>query len=338
LEIRATVEGTVKIDTPVSGKSEGDFSIKGVKFPDNTGKVDFELTAKQPTASSIEIAFASEQVNFLIEGNWSNPDQLSTNIKTAITATEKSLFEFSFPASLSMDQAVLSTSNNNHMRAVKGLEINAAGLDEPGFVAEKSNLLFPAAPLPSQSQGIRATRDWVLFHRRRTKKCVAETATRTYRVYQLKRTEGTTGIELEVPKSGTWTEEAVLKMDPFWKTFVEPIGIATFDSGSASIAGDISALKSAWRKVDQTKIVWGAIAGSGAALADGEAVATARLSSLGSQLDELAPTVRLDVLPIVPPALDSPGTDGIIILLVGKKTVTQEEFRLVNSGVGGSNI
>jgi hypothetical protein len=44
------------------------------------------------------------------------------------------------------------------------------------------------------------------------------------------------------------------------------------------------------------------------------------------------------VLPIVPPALDSPGIDGIIILLVGKRTVTQEEFRLANSGVGGSNV
>ncbi len=127
-------------------------------------------------------------------------------------------------------------------------------------------------------------------------------------------------------------------MDPFWKTFVEPIGIATFDSDSASIAGDISALKSAWRKVDQAKIVWGAIGSGGAALNDGEAVATARLSSLGSQLDELAPTVRLDVLPMVPPALDSPGIDGVIILLVGKRTVTQEEFRLANSGVGGSNV
>lgn len=339
LEIRATVEGTVKIDAPGSGKSEGDFSIKGFKFSDKTGKVEFKLTAKQPTATSIEIAFESEKVKFLVEGNWTNPDQLSTNIKTAITPTEKSLFEFSFPASLSKDPGVLSSSSNNHMRAVKGLEIDAQALKQPGFVAEKSGVLFPAAPPATQGQEIRATRDWVLFHRRRTKKCTAEAvATRSYRVYQLKPTEGTTGIELEVPKSGTWTEEAILKMDPFWKTFVEPIGIATFDSGSASIAGDISALKSAWRKVDQAKIVWGAIAASGAALNDGEAVAAARLSSLGSQLDELAPTVRLDVLPIVPPALESPGLDGIIILLIGKRTVTQEEFKLQNSGVGGSNV
>lgn len=339
LEIRATVEGKVKIDTPVSGKSEGDFSIKGFKFPDDTGKVEFKLTAKQPAATSIEIAFTSEKVKFLIEGNWSNPNQLTTNIKTAIAATEKSLFEFSFPASLSMEQGVLSASNNNHMRAVKGLEIDAQGLGQPGFVAEKSNLLFPPPPPANQSQEIRATRDWVLFHRRRTKKCVAEAAaTRSYRVYQLKPTEGTTGIQLEVPKSGTWTKEAILKMDALWTTFVEPIGMAIFDSDSAAIAGDISALKSAWRKVDQAKIVWGAIAGSGAALSDGEAVATARLSTLGSELDELAPTVRLDVLPIVPPALDSPGIDGIIILLVGKRTVTQEEFRLANSGVGGSNV
>ena len=339
LEIRATVEGTVKIDAPVSGKSEGDFSIKGFKFPDDTGKVDFKLTAKQPTATSIEIAFTSEKVKFLIEGNWSNPDQLSTNIKTAIAATEKSLFEFSFPASLSKDQSILSATNNNHLLAVKGLEIDAAGLGEQGFVVAKSNQLFPAAAPASQGQQIRATRDWVLFHRRRTKKCTTEAvATRSYRVYQLKPTEGTTGIELEVPKSGTWTKEALLKMDALWKTFVEPIGIATFDSGSASIAGDISALKSTWREVDQAKIVWGAIASSGAALNDGEAVATARLSSLGSQLDELAPTVRLDVLPMVPPALESPGLDGIIILLVGKRTVTQEEFRLQNSGVGGSNV
>lgn len=339
LEIRATVEGTVKIDAPVSGKSEGDFSIKGFKFPDDTGKVEFELTAKQPTASSIEIKFASDQVNFIIEGNWSNPDQLSTNIKTTIAATENSSFEISFPGSLSKDQGVLSSSNNNHVLAVKGLEIDAQGLGEPGFVAEKSNLLFPAAPPPTQSQEIRATRDWVLFHRRRTKKCMGETvATRSYRVYQLKGTEGTTGIELEVPKSGTWTIETLLKIDPFWTKFVEPIGIATFDSASASIAGDISALKSAWRKVDQARIVWGAIASGGAALNDGEAVATARLSTLGSQLDELDPTVRLDVLPIVPPALDSPGVDGIIILLVGKRSVTQEEFKLQNSGVGGSNV
>ena len=165
---------------------------------------------------------------------------------------------------------------------------------------------------------------------------MGEVATRSYRVYQFKPSEARV---LAVPRSAL-SRDAILKSDAAFTTFLEPIGIATFDSSSASIAGDISSLKSAWRKIDGGKIVWGAIGSTGAALSDGEALASARVSSLGSQLDEIDPIVRVDVMPVIPPSLDSTGVDGIIILLVGKRSVTQEETELKvdNSGAGRSNV
>ena len=344
LEIQASVEGAVKIEDPqsstISGKAEGNFSINGENFASESGKVDFKLSVKQPTATSIAIEFASASVGFVVEASWNNPALLNPKVVTVIRPTDTSQFKISLTTSLSKDQNVLSSTNNNHVLAVKGLEIDAAGLANPAFVAEKSNLLFPAAPPASQGEEIRATRDWVLFHRRRTKKCVRETvATRSYRVYQVNPTAGTARMKAAVPESPLTAEQILSVEASFWKGFLGPIGTATFDSGSSTISGDISALKSAWKKIVGGKILWGAIGSRGEALSDGEALAKARVSALKSQLDEVDPGAREDVLPVIPPALEDPELDGIIILLGGRRSyLNYSSSSIVGEGIGADNV
>ncbi len=91
--------------------------------------------------------------------------------------------------------AVLDTDHPARRRAVEGLEIIGRGLDDPSFRPGAEAKLFPERPDEPEAV-IHATRDWVLFHRRRTKLCaprpprVETRRDRRYRLYHVRLEEG----------------------------------------------------------------------------------------------------------------------------------------------------
>ena len=66
---------------------------------------------------------------------------------------------------------VLRPANADHGAAVQALRRIEAAVREPGFRVDGERKLFPPAPPPPAVPSVAATRDWVLFRRRRASSC-----------------------------------------------------------------------------------------------------------------------------------------------------------------------
>ncbi|HEX7333265.1 MAG TPA: DUF11 domain-containing protein [Pyrinomonadaceae bacterium] len=325
LRYRGEIKGELTINTsnqpqfPVEGKLAASFTQESSSNPAQSGTDESEFFAKQQ-GPSIEMRLNVEAVSFQINANWTNPDKVQADLKTDVRLTERFLLEIDLTSALNKDENVFNATDSNHVLAVDALKLAGAALKQADFVARKSELLFPAAP--AASTAIRARRDWVLFHRRRDKDCGGGVAvtTRRYQVYELLVPAGTDAANT-VPKQPPTADE-ILKTPPeFFKRFL-PLGIATFSD--SSLVGDHAALKSAWQKAAGASILWSAIANEDAAAKDGDSLALARLATLRSELDQVSPDARADVLPVVPPPLAMPDTDGVIVFIVGSIEVSAD--------------
>jgi hypothetical protein len=341
-EFRAELNGLFTVQTPiapfsVSGTLAGKFSIEGVVFTPKTENRNFSLSLRQPSAATIEIVLGVQgKFQLVVEADWTNPAQVKTNVRTTITPQVGGIprFEMALPLALDKDPDIFSLSNTNHVGAMAALTIVGAALKEQGFVAEKSKVLFPPAPPAQTAQTIRATRDWVLFHRRRTKQCGVVGATRTYQVFEAVAPAGSAN---ELVPQGTPTAAEILSATADeLKPFV-PIGTVSFNAGASTPIGDLAALKAAWKKIPGGAILWAGIASRGDAKNDGDSLAVARLTALESQLDQVDPAARADVLPIVPPPLESTANDGIIVFVVGARQ-TYYAYASVLGVIGGKNL
>jgi hypothetical protein len=272
----------------------------------------------------------------VVEADWTNPAQVKTNVKTAITPLSAQIpkFEMALPLILNKDPNIFSVTNTNHVGAMAALTIVGAALKEQTFVADKTKVLFPPPPPAQTAQAIRATRDWVLFHRRRTKQCEVVGATRTYQVYEAVVPVGTR--DNPVPPNPPTVAELLQVSDDALKPFV-PIGVVSFNAGGSTPIGDLAALKAAWKKVPGGAILWAGIASRGDAKNDGDSLAAARLTALESQLDQVDPAARADVLPLVPPPLESTANDGIIVFIVGARQ-TYYAYASALGVIGGKNL
>ena len=217
---------------------------------------------------------------------------------------------------------VLTPGNADHDLAETALDVIDAVLAEPAFKANAEQLLFPPAKAPTREQTLRATLDWVLFHRRRDKDCggkaaVVEIKTRRYKVYS--------GVLKEVDQ---WKDvlEALQKNQPpqLKRAQFVPAGVVEFAGGSSNLLTPATTLANQWQNVGHgNRIILAAVANQGDAIQDGEALSMARLRQLELALDPLG--MKIDahassrMLPAVPePTLPADDTDGIIAIVTYK--------------------
>jgi hypothetical protein len=76
-------------------------------------------------------------------------------------------------AEIKRDDGIFDATNVSHQRAAAALTAVNGVLAKANRPAVDPALLFPPANTPGAPAALRPTRDWVLFHRRRTKTCVA---------------------------------------------------------------------------------------------------------------------------------------------------------------------
>jgi hypothetical protein len=199
------------------------------------------------------------------------------------------------------------------------LEVIAVVLAEPAFKAHAQDLLFPPAKAPIREQTLRATLDWVLFHRRRQKECGPKEVgvpvkNRRFKVYA-----GTVdNVELIKPLLDALrkNDAAVLKRGQF-----KPVGIVEYGGGSPNLLTPATTLADQWSHVAHgNQILLAAIASRGDALADGQPLSLARLKQLEVALDPIglktSPQAVSEMLASVPePTLPADDTDGTIVIL-----------------------
>ncbi|HEX7239160.1 MAG TPA: hypothetical protein VF263_02755, partial [Longimicrobiaceae bacterium] len=222
-----------------------------------------------------------------------------------------------------------------HQQAVQALATIEKALDEPGFREAGERLLFPPAQPRSAEQVVRATRDWVLFHRRRPTSCdccgtpAVVAPPRRYRVYHVKATGPVTVAEIRKALRGTEDIPGL-----------ETVGVVpVFAADTATLTTPRTQVLEAWRELDRGgEIIYGAVAGAGSAAADPDAVQAARLDRVSSIADDLTPDHRAvyDVLDTVPLQLSDGGVDGVILLITRDpqpQTATYRVYGLRDQGM-----
>jgi hypothetical protein len=327
------------LDGPIQLTSSADIPEVPGDIP-FSGTTEFNAHIQLKTQSRIQIELVHSILQIVLEADWTNLAATVATLAVNINLSERQHFNIALKTSLKENADVFSLSNTNHGLAIQSLQIVGAALKDSSFATVNGNLLFPPAqPKPPKDFLVRGTQDWVLFHRRRNKQCGLETLalpSRRYRVYRIVLPRTSQNLDDVEPKTVP-TKEEILKISAEDLKQFLPVGYVAFGGGVATFSGDISALKTAWNSIPGT-IFWGAIGSRGDAVNDGDSLAQSRLRALQLSLGSVSPKARADVLPIIPPPLDTPDIDGIIILLSGVSGTTYYTYSNPGRGIGVANF
>ena len=229
--------------------------------------------------------------------------------------------------SLKPDAAVARPDNPLHTLALRALAAIEKATRDADFVETASPRLFPPQPPASAEALVRATLPWVLFHRRRTKRCEPEKAvftapeSRCYRVFHL-RNQAAGGALIAIDE----IRRALLADDTNFFTqrglVFQSVDNVEFQAGLPGLETDPAAIRKDWAGAQAgPNLAYAAIASRPAARAEGETLALARVESLSKTLlaakvvDTSRMTVGPDEIDRVPSLFETMCSDGVIALV-----------------------
>lgn len=209
---------------------------------------------------------------------------------------------------------VLRPANTYHGEAVQALRRIEAAVREPGFRVAGERKLFPPAPPAPAVPSVAATRDWVLFRRRRASSCdccppaAAVAVERRYRLYTAQVDADTTADEVRDGLDHPNPEGLVV------------VGVVPrFEGGSTELSTKSDEILQAWKEANPgTGIFYGLVSGAGEGAGDSDSLLSSRLDRVASAVGSATPTLpdaEFDVLSPVPAALSAEGVDGVMLLL-----------------------
>ncbi|HZF28855.1 MAG TPA: hypothetical protein VE907_07045, partial [Gammaproteobacteria bacterium] len=335
VEVRGTLSGELTLSMRVAG-------LTGSATADSGDQGNFSLYLSEP----VEVQRTTGPFGWaykILGPNWSflQPAVDDVEIERKWTAAEKAealgLVEFVVPASIALRQAIAAKTvrrqmfrawqsiNANvrepqhpaHEDSIRALRSIAVALGSPKFADLGAQRLFPAPPPDTSALNVFATLDWVLFHRRREKKCeldkpVVPIATRTYALYRAQLDGDQRVADLRRLLERTAANAKLPALD-----FVQ---LVEFGAGIHAVLSPHSQVQASWRQDvgdDAGPLAGGLIASSGVAAGEGERLAAERLESLADVIEPLPqPGIARDfqVLARVPDALNAAGADGVVIL------------------------
>ncbi|MBB5019149.1 hypothetical protein HNQ59_002447 [Chitinivorax tropicus] len=233
-----------------------------------------------------------------------------------------------FNLSLDANGEVLKTGNPLRAASEAAIQVLATRENTPNFAADALADLFGTRPAGSDVLTILARKDWVLFHRRRTRQCGLDRAPTPVdqRRYQLFHLKIDTEANLQAARAAVLTADAAA----ITSLGFAQISIVTFDGGRSTIATPAADLLRDWQQANPGPALrFGAIGSQGAALSEGEALARARLVALELQLAGTQKTAVDNVLlPILPP-LGLSGLDGgVFLVTLAASVICHEVYRL----------
>jgi hypothetical protein len=345
--LRTQISGTLRLSqAPVAGMDERRLKgrISGLKrIRKETGEADanestqlesdFDLTMTGgPAAGTITamlIDAEDKKFGYKFDVKWGGTPMDAT-VTVTLGPVQDDVFEpirASVPPILATGHFVRSATalvEGGELRTLSTSAIEALGreigeLEGTGFADTAMRALFPPPPPSSAELIVRATRDWVLFHRRRTKKCAADVEqpapprVRKYQVYhyRMKRAGELNAIQEALKTDGGIAQ---FKFDR--------VGIVEFAAGQAA---RLSEIQSDWQAVSPGNLLaYGMIATAGEE--DSTSIESARLTRLAEAVGGIShsdSSTQLEALPNVPAALRVPGVDGVAFL-VTRQLVRQE--------------
>lgn len=227
---------------------------------------------------------------------------------------------------------VLEPENDNHVRALKALQVIGTALNRPSFVDISTAMLFPPLPAPSAELTVRATRDWVLFHRRRTKTCKLDVPPRSpapnrrYQVYHLAVRD--VGVLDTIQGALKSNNTGILQKLKF-----QPVTVVEFGANLAMLASNQQSVVTDWSNVQPGNLLIYAAVASQSGVEGGSFLATQRLNRTEDAIASVSHAdtqTKVETLPSIPTLLTAAGTDGSIILITRIETqqTCQTAFRI----------
>ncbi len=252
---------------------------------------------------------------------WLNEPELA-EVLVELKSTEG--FGVGFGARLERDDAVLQVGNPVRNMSETAIAVLATREGTPNFAADAAAHLFGRPPVDDGILKVLAREDWVLFHRRRDKKCGIDqpqtiVATRRYQIYHLLATdEDQFKLAYEAVKGAD--------AEKIFNAGFNQVAMVEFEGGQSSITTPVADLMADWQAAQPgDALIFGAIGSQGAAQADGEAVTKSRLLNLEMTLMQSSSKSMVEniVLPKLP-ELGLAGFDGAIFLIT--ETEKKETF------------
>ncbi len=301
-------------------------------------------------AGTIKVKFGSEtsRIVLLAEGSWGG-QPLEATLKLSVGAGSNTvgdsianlgtsspyakLMELLSMSAIASDDA-LTEGSALRMLSTSGLELigqemTRANQGGTAYVDAAMRQLFPPAPPPVDDLTVRATLDWVLFHRRRTKRCATPverppvTPPRRYQLYEY-RAEGPR--DLVIIRQLLRTPAAITRL-PFKR-----VDVVEFSGGLSTLLTAPDALLRDWGASQPgNTLIYGAIATSVAADAPLSSPRLTRVAEGVAATSAIGAANSLfETIPDVPTALAVPGTDGMIFLVTINvvKTTCHDAYRV----------
>lgn len=334
VSVRATFDGSATVAGTFAGVAGARRIIplsvpvllmRGVTVDGGRALVDVDLAGANVGEALFELS------SVRVDARWRNqPAAAELAITFRVRSDDED--ESVLLASLIRDDNVLSPGNALRVASETAIQVLATREGSPTFAADALADLFGAPPPSGEALTVLARRDWVLFHRRRTRQCGIDAAVprvdaRRYQLFHLKVTSERT---LQQARAAVLSGDAAR----ITKLGFAPVAVVEFEGGRSSIATPTTELLADWAAAQPgNRVRFGGIGSQGAAQAEGETLAKARLASLELALTG-APDAAIDnvVLPVLP-ALGLSGLDGATFLVTQQtKAVCQEVY--VIDGVG----
>jgi len=218
-----------------------------------------------------------------------------------------------FAGEQTLSAEALRAGNPAHDASISALGLLGIGLEDASFADSRARRLFPPPKGAQQDLVVRARLPWVLFHRRRDKVCASGALenvvpARRFRLFHIgleSRDQVEVLFELLQKGSG---------LDNYNPQFVATV---EFAAGLASVQNAFGPLQDSWDQAsaDGDSLIFGAIAGQGQVLNEGETLAQARLGALAGVLAPITPSAMPDfeLLDAIHPDLPANGLDGSIV-------------------------
>ena len=218
---------------------------------------------------------------------------------------------------LTENRDVLLAQNPKHILALKALKLIGAEIKDPNFADTEALSLFPPPATPAGTRVIRPGLDWVFFTRRREIDCgdvAPSVATgRRYRIYHsvVSSLAAVTSIQkiFHSPDPSTGIQGLSLLALGDFADF--GAGVPTLLTNPATLINDLKTAH-AGNRIEYAVLL-------PRDSTDGSVLARARLSALEAALASGfpvdLPNQTTEVLEPLPAALDTPGTDGAIVLI-----------------------
>ncbi|MDQ6830772.1 MAG: hypothetical protein M3081_18070 [Gemmatimonadota bacterium] len=340
------------VDTTAGQRMTGHFTgtyssqavLESTATSNDSPSLEVEVTLQRSgtaEAGTLKVNFGSEtsRIVLLAEGSWGG-QPLAATLKLSVGAgvgTNSALVSLAgnspyaklielLTASAIASGDALTEGSALRMLSTSALELIGQGMTRANqggtaYVDAALHQLFPPAPPPVDDLTVRATLDWVLFHRRRTKRCAAPveqppvTPPRRYQLYEYR----AESVRELIP-----IRRALLTPSDITRIPFKRVDVVEFSGGLSTLLTAPDALLRDWSTAQPgNTLIYGAIATIVAADAPLSSPRLTRVAEGVAATSAIDPNQSLfETIPDVPAALAVPGTDGMIFLVTLNVTHT----------------